>query len=275
MRSGSVPTPLQVGRMYDLVTPLLTAVAGGPCGIHHGYWEDDGRSPLADAVDRLTDLVAGRTPLAPGTRVLDVGCGTGQPALRIAGGADVQVTGITVSESQVAMAAARARELGLAHRVRFALVDAMALPYPDNAFDAAWAMQSLLEMTEPERAIGEVFRVLEPGGVLVVADVVTRAPGDGESVAGDMWPTGLRVCTAGQLVDSLASAGFLIDACEDVSPGTRYFMPSYARALAERGREIADAYGPGVAAWAAAVGDYEDYAEDMGYALVTARKPAG
>ncbi|WP_395474674.1 SAM-dependent methyltransferase [Saccharopolyspora spinosa] len=193
--------------MYDLVTPLLNSVAGGPCAIHHGYWENDGRASWQQAADRLTDLVAERTVLDGGVRLLDVGCGTGQPALRVARDNAIQITGITVSQVQVAIAADCARERGLSHRVDFSCVDAMSLPYPDNAFDAAWAMQSLLEMSEPDRAIREILRVLKPGGILGVTEVVKREAGGGMPVSGDRWPTGLRICLAEQLLESLRAAG--------------------------------------------------------------------
>nr|AAG23267.1 methyltransferase-like protein [Saccharopolyspora spinosa] len=275
MLPGGAPTSQQVGQMYDLVTPLLNSVAGGPCAIHHGYWENDGRASWQQAADRLTDLVAERTVLDGGVRLLDVGCGTGQPALRVARDNAIQITGITVSQVQVAIAADCARERGLSHRVDFSCVDAMSLPYPDNAFDAAWAMQSLLEMSEPDRAIREILRVLKPGGILGVTEVVKREAGGGMPVSGDRWPTGLRICLAEQLLESLRAAGFEILDWEDVSSRTRYFMPQFAEELAAHQHGIADRYGPAVAGWAAAVCDYEKYAHDMGYAILTARKPVG
>jgi len=61
--------------------------------------------------------------LAPGQRVLDIGCGWGGLALSIARAADVEVTGITLSEEQLKVAQRRAEEAQLAHKVRFLMCD--------------------------------------------------------------------------------------------------------------------------------------------------------
>ncbi len=61
--------------------------------------------------------------LRPGQRVLDIGCGWGGLALSIAKAADVEVLGITLSREQLTFARRRAEESGLAHRVRFELLD--------------------------------------------------------------------------------------------------------------------------------------------------------
>lgn len=61
--------------------------------------------------------------LAPGQRVLDIGSGWGGLALHLAGAADVEVTGLTLSREQHRVATARAREAGLGERVRFLLED--------------------------------------------------------------------------------------------------------------------------------------------------------
>lgn len=72
-----------VGGLYDRNTELVDGAADG--NIHFGYWEGDSdSSSFLEATDRLTDLVAERVPAGSGRRLLDVGCGTGRPALRLA-----------------------------------------------------------------------------------------------------------------------------------------------------------------------------------------------
>src|SRR3546814_11035242 len=67
--------------------------------------------------------IAAKLALAPGQRVLDIGCGWGGMAITLAKLADVTVHGITLSQEQFALAQARAAEAGVADRVPFELID--------------------------------------------------------------------------------------------------------------------------------------------------------
>ncbi|MCQ8771263.1 SAM-dependent methyltransferase [Streptomyces telluris] len=169
------PVPEEVGRLYDRLTALDTGTVGG--SLHLGYWdaEDDG-APLVEAADRLTDMMTDRLQVDESHRVLDVGCGVGQPAMRIARRTGAQVTGISVSRGQVARATALAEAAGLRDRVEFRYADAMRLPFEDNSFDAAIAIESIFHMPDREQVFREIRRVLRPGGRLVLTDFFERDP---------------------------------------------------------------------------------------------------
>ncbi|MFH9675290.1 SAM-dependent methyltransferase [Streptomyces sp. NPDC017405] len=163
------PTPDDVARMYDNSSALLSEVMGG--NIHLGYWDgDDDTRSVAEATDALTGMVADRLALSPGMRVLDIGCGTGRPAVYVAGTYDVHVTGITISPQQVELALARPEVGEGPGRVAFECADGMALPFPDGRFDAVYAIESFLHMDDRAKAIAEAARVLRPGGMLVMAN---------------------------------------------------------------------------------------------------------
>lgn len=84
------------------------------------------RSPddtLEAAQDQKKRHIAAKLMLRPGQRVLDIGCGWGGMALYLASVEDVEVTGVTLSKEQHAVATRRAREAGLDHRVTFKLQD--------------------------------------------------------------------------------------------------------------------------------------------------------
>lgn len=84
------------------------------------------RSPddtLEAAQENKKRLIAGKLCLEPGQTVLDIGCGWGGLALHLAREHDVKVTGLTLSNEQLAVARQRAREAGLDERVRFELRD--------------------------------------------------------------------------------------------------------------------------------------------------------
>jgi cyclopropane-fatty-acyl-phospholipid synthase len=78
---------------------------------------------LEQAQDAKKRHIMGKLLLEPGQRILDIGCGWGGLALSIARAADVTVTGITLSEHQLAIARDRARQAQLSHRVNFELID--------------------------------------------------------------------------------------------------------------------------------------------------------
>ncbi|MGV9317058.1 SAM-dependent methyltransferase [Streptomyces sp. NPDC003691] len=160
------PIPEQVGLLYDKITDTDV--------LHFGYWEDPAdETPLAEAAERLTDLVAGKLGLTAGQSVLDVGCGIGTPAVRVAATTGTEVTGVTISRSQVQRATELAAAEGLADRVRFLHADAMDLPFPAESFDHAFALESIIHM-DRDKALRSVRDVLRPGGHIALTDLFQR-----------------------------------------------------------------------------------------------------
>jgi SAM-dependent methyltransferase len=99
----------------------------------------------------------------PGLRWLDVGCGNGAFTERLVERcAPVSVEGIDPSEEQLAFARARAAARG----ARFRQGDAMALPFPDNTFDAAVMPLVIFFVPAPAQGVAEMARVVRPGGLV-------------------------------------------------------------------------------------------------------------
>lgn len=104
------PSLQRVAAFYDN-TVAMDLVFGR--SIHLGFWPDgDDGSSLAEAQDRLTDLVAAQCGAQAEALVLDVGCGTGGPARRLARAANVSVTGISISPQQCVCVLASASASG-------------------------------------------------------------------------------------------------------------------------------------------------------------------
>jgi SAM-dependent methyltransferase len=100
-------------------------------------------------------------PAAP--RILDVGCGTGEIASRLAEAFPAgHVVGVDLLEGHLALA--RERYGRLAPRLSFAQGDGYGLGFPDGAFDLAVCRHVLQAVPEPGRVVAEMARVVRPGG---------------------------------------------------------------------------------------------------------------
>ena len=98
-------------------------------------------------------------------RVLDVGCGSGWATRLLAGQAiSGQVTGIDISDEMIRLASESSAAFPNAD---FEVASAEQLPFPDNEFTHAFSMESLYYYTDISKAVGEIHRVLRPGGLFV------------------------------------------------------------------------------------------------------------
>lgn len=108
-----------------------------------------------------------RLALAPGTRVLDVACGTGNlsfPAAR----AGAVVTGVDIASNLIEQARARAAAAGL--QMQFDEGDAEQLPCADASFDVVVTMFGAMFAPRPEKVAAELVRVCRPGGRIAMAN---------------------------------------------------------------------------------------------------------
>jgi SAM-dependent methyltransferase len=172
---GRRPQPLRkrrhlarmaVGGVGEEVThdlSMLRPVTG--TGSAADFWGGASYERIAETYAPIHDRVVSALAIEPGTRVLDVACGTGGVALRAArAGADV--VGIDIAADQLAKARHAADEEGLA--VRFDEGDCQELPYDDGEFDAVPTAFGAIFAPDHERAAAELARVCRPAGRLVL-----------------------------------------------------------------------------------------------------------
>jgi ubiquinone/menaquinone biosynthesis C-methylase UbiE len=115
------------------------------------------------------DRTSGWLDVTPHAHVLDVACGGGGPALRLARLVGCSVVGIDSNAQALANAKALAQEQGLSDRVLFERHDAsQPLPFPDNAFDAVVCFDALVHLPNRPRVFAEWARILAPGGWLLL-----------------------------------------------------------------------------------------------------------
>jgi SAM-dependent methyltransferase len=105
--------------------------------------------------------------LEPGSRVLDVACGTGNVAIPLARAGCV-VTGVDIAPNLLVQARKRAAAEGMT--IAFDEGDAEELPYPDGSFDVVVTMFGAMFAPRPEKVVTELARVLKPGGLLAMAN---------------------------------------------------------------------------------------------------------
>ncbi|PSJ40997.1 SAM-dependent methyltransferase [Allosphingosinicella deserti] len=111
-----------VAHHYDLSDGLYQLFLDAELSYSCAYFRDVGASLEQAQADKNAHIAA-KLALAPGMRVLDIGCGWGGLALYLHEAAGVDVTGITLSERQLEIASAHAAEAGVSDHVRFALLD--------------------------------------------------------------------------------------------------------------------------------------------------------
>ncbi|WP_424216444.1 class I SAM-dependent methyltransferase (plasmid) [Streptomyces sp. BI20] len=268
--------PDAVGAAYDLFADAgATTVLGG--NIHVGWWDPEHPEvPLPEATDRLTDLVADRLHTHPGRTLLDVGCGNGLPAVRIAETRGAHVTGITVGHDQLERAGHEAAGSPARDRLEFRHADAMRLPFADASFDDALAIESLLHMPDQRLALTELARVVRPAGRLVIADLCLLRPfrGPDEALLDGLLEVYeiARVNTLAEHRRHLTETGWEIEELSEVGDRIR---PSFGHA-AEAFRGLAGALPAPAAARITAAADLMarfGRHPDAGYVLVTARRP--
>lgn len=136
------------------------------------FGEDIGQNSwlTSDEQDRFLEWLN----VSPGARLLDVACGAGGPALRIAAISGCSIVGIDVHEQAVAAANSLAAQRGLAERAEFRCIDAtVQLPFPEASFDAITCIDAINHFFDRSRVIAEWARLLKLGGRLLFTDPIT------------------------------------------------------------------------------------------------------
>ncbi|MFD7971892.1 class I SAM-dependent methyltransferase [Streptomyces clavifer] len=134
----------------------------------HGHHESVLRSHRWRTAANSAAYLIGR--LAPGQRVLDVGCGPGTITADLAAlVAPGRVTAVDTGREILDQAADVAAERGLGN-VEFATADVHALDFADDSFDVVHAHQVLQHVGDPVQALREMRRVCRPGGIVAVRD---------------------------------------------------------------------------------------------------------
>jgi cyclopropane fatty-acyl-phospholipid synthase-like methyltransferase len=181
------------------------------------YGEDLGQSSWLTAGEWLA--FADQLGVGPGTEILEVGSGSGGPAVYLAASRQCRVTGVDVNEHGVRNSRALAAAQGVADRVRFEAVDASKpLPFANECFDAIVSNDAMCHIANREAVLRDWYRVLKPGGRALFTDaMVMTGMVSNEELATRSSIGFYLVVPPGANESMLRSAGFAVRAVEDVT----------------------------------------------------------
>ncbi|TKV99423.1 hypothetical protein SEVIR_8G042500v4 [Setaria viridis] len=148
-----------VNKYYDLVTGFAEYRWGQ--SLHFApRWHGETR---LESIKRFEHFIALQLGLKKGMKVLDVGCGIGGPLREIARFSSTQITGLNNNAYQISRGKEIISSAGLTEQCNFIKGDFMNMPFPDNTFDAAYAIEATIHAPDALGAYKEIYRVLKPG----------------------------------------------------------------------------------------------------------------
>jgi cyclopropane fatty-acyl-phospholipid synthase-like methyltransferase len=207
------------------------------------FGEDIGQNSwlTADEQDRFLEWL----DLSPGKTLLDVACGAGGPALRIAARTGCSVVGIDVHEQAVMTASSLAAQRGLAERAEFRSTDATGpLPFSDASFDAITCIDAINHFSDRLRIIAEWARLLKVGGRLLFTDPITlTGPLTNEEVSIRSSAGFYLFVPQGYDEYVIAQCGFQLLACEDVTANMAKIAEARRNARASRSAALREIEG--------------------------------
>jgi len=124
-----------------------------------------------------TQDLAAHMELRPELRLLDVGCGIGGPARYFASQHGCKVAGVDLTEEFVQVAGSLTRRSKLDHLVEFHRASALGLPFQPATFDRAYMIHVGMNIADKAGVFREVRRVLKPGGLFTVFDIMRSGEG--------------------------------------------------------------------------------------------------
>jgi len=186
-----------------------------------GYWGTGAKSQ-ADACDALVDRLAASSA-NQGGRILDVACGLGASTQRLTETYPPDaITAINISKKQIADARKRVPACD------FQVMSATDMAFPDKSFDTVICVEAAFHFDTRDKFFKEAYRVLKPGGSLVLSDILFRPV---STTLQEFWhiPSANRVSNIAEYRDRLAAAGFV---SIDVTDATGLCVGGFSKNLA-------------------------------------------
>jgi SAM-dependent methyltransferase len=212
---------------------------------HEAFGDDLGQNSwlTAEELERFAEWLR----IGEAARVLDVACGSGGPALRLADIAGCHVHGIDSHGDGITQANAMAVSRGLEDRARFGCIDATTpLPFPEAAFDAVICVDAINHFPDRTRLLQEWARVVKPGGRVLFTDpiVITGALSHKEIAARSLIGYFMFV-PPGEDERRIREAGLELVRAEDATPNVCEVAGRWLAARREREQVLRQMEGAG------------------------------
>ena len=240
-----------ISHHYDLSNDFYALVLDEHMAYSCAYYGEAGDDDvlLAEAQRAKFELVCRKLALAPGMRLLDVGCGWGSLSIHAARHHDVEVVGISLSREQLDFARKRAAELGVADRCDFRLLDYRDLR--DGPYDAAASLEMGEHVGDEQYPafVAAVSSVLRPGSPFLVQQMSRAAgdsPGGGPFIEAYIAPD-MHMRPLGETIGLLEAGGFEVRHVQALREHYVRTGAAWLDNLEHRWAEVVDAVGEEVA----------------------------
>ena len=211
-------TAHEIADHYDRGNDFFNAFLG-PMMIYTSAFYQGLDQTLEQAQTNKLNMLCEKVMLKPGMTFLDIGCGIGGPARYVAEQVGCRVRGIDLTTDYIAAGNELCAWVGLSDQVTLEHASALKLPYDAERFDAAYVMHVGMNIADKHTMMAEAFRVLRPGGCLVVYDVMTTTA-DAVVTYPMPWsevPENSAIDTPQSYENALMAAGFTIEKSEAYS----------------------------------------------------------
>ncbi|KAG9254060.1 CgERG6-2 protein [Emericellopsis atlantica] len=180
--------------------------------------------PFHQAIARHEHYLAHAIGIQEGMRVLDVGCGVGGPAREIAKFTGAHITGLNNNDYQIERATHYAHKEGLSNQLQYVKGDFMQMSFPDNSFDAVYAIEATVHAPTLEGIYSEIYRVLKPGGTFGVYEWLMTDQYDNDNLHHREIRLGIEqgdgisnMCKVEEALQAMKAAGFELLRNEDMA----------------------------------------------------------